>query len=1180
MALHFDPPADPLTPKSRGQSYVIESDALERLIKDISRYGRRELAGRSILIAGHRGVGKTTLVRKAIESVRSTNSSYEGRPLFVDLHGPDLLAPPDREAAPNPAPPAKPDAKPDDGAAPKEKPEAVDAPAPANAAGGADSQQPSGADLQSFVERLTFSLYRAATKEFVESFRALRDAGPGSESRYMEFSELAEQFALELDGSTDLGRIRLLYERVDAFAQGVLKTARGSTGSQELALLASSSQAYRIISGRLDEDLKRENKAQNASTWSAAADNFLSPVSGLLTGAAVWTALAGELGPLAKLMSSFATGLAAAFVIKFTRSVSRESKQSSTVTFVPDRSKRTLRRLLPVLVDRFCDAGLPPIFVVDELDKVPDISQRMESLMGFLKQFVTERAFFCFLVDRDYYERLEATLATSAFPKEATLFGDRLFVQYTPEAVHAYLKNVTKVGTLAAGDSQEDANRDLDALSYVLLRRSCMHPYDLRREVSRSTDAKNDFVFPPRVLFNTPQYRDEVYYQAAVECVLSGERLIDFAGDSRRAQLLYDALYFPIRTKRPPEEFDASRKALEDHLAERMGKDNVEELSKEDLGVLHQALTLLVRFLCTPRELLDTMNALAAPRFHAAPKKFPAAVMGIIEVAAGPKPAAASAPPANAAQTASAAAAGAGAPASSAPLETATQSAAAAGSGAPAATGSAAPASAPEANSPSPELTQTPGPPAPASPTPPGPPATPPATDPRVLLAAGSGPLKYRWQWDRFGYPAPQTESEAEIEAQIKMTAAGPGSQVTAAVDDVVLGDLDQAAKLLAAKQGTEIDIDIWEQMRLIPTPPAWSYVREAADALRNPASLPQAKADEYGKAILQYRSNFQASLAPAWKALAIAEVMALHDRSSRQMKARWWLEKVAEVLADSPSRELMVAQLDSIWGSMDGGGALRGDTPPSNASFKIMLEGFAAGAKVVLSRPALDASIVAQQTGTFYENWFSQFYEGRRPVIDSLWPFLGLVSNSLPFGLRRINPLRMTIHDWSRGEPDEQNLWQRVVSLERLGFRREAEVQAGEPKDQFLAIVLQSIRKRGYEKAAVILQPRRPSLTAEWLPSENIACRVRRPGTNLDTSTKYLLIEVEQPTNPNTLDTGNVSSRTRVALFGAFDAPDPRSTFLGYPYVANPQNLDDLVGRLDDRPPRDWADAKLAPPA
>ena len=196
------------------------------------------------------------------------------------------------------------------------------------------AKSPSGTDLQSFVERLTFSLYRAAAKEFVDSFRARRNTpDPRGNPRYYEFSELAEQFALELDGSTDLGRIRLLYERLNAFDGGVLETSRNATGSQELALLAASSQAYRIVSGKLNEDLKRQTSAKNTAKWSIAADNLLSPATGLLAGSLVWAALPADLGPLAKLFTSFATGLASAIAVKFTRTIERVVAKSRSPLF-------------------------------------------------------------------------------------------------------------------------------------------------------------------------------------------------------------------------------------------------------------------------------------------------------------------------------------------------------------------------------------------------------------------------------------------------------------------------------------------------------------------------------------------------------------------------------------------------------------------------------------------------------------------------------------------------------------------------------------------------------------------------------------------------------------------------------------------------------------------------------
>ena len=1004
-------------------------------------------------------------------------------------------------------------------------------------ASGQDStaEQPSGADLQSFVERLTFSLYRAATKEFVDSFRARRNRpGPTGESRYREYSELAEQFALELDGSTDLGRIRLLYERVDAFREGVLNTSHTATGSQELALLAASSQAYRIISGKLDENRMQSTSGTNTINWSIAADNLLAPITGLLAGSLAWAALPGDFGPLAKLFTSFTAGIASAIAVKFTRTIQRESKQSSEVTFVPERNKLALRRLLPVLVDRFCDVGLPPIFVVDELDKVPNISERMESLMGFLKQFVTERAFFCFLVDRNYYERLENTVSTSAFPKEATLFGDRLFVQYAPEFAHLYLKNVTKVDTLAAGESQNDAARDLEVLPYVLLRRSYMHPFDLRREISRCTNAKNEFRFPPRALFNVQQYRNEVYYQIAVECVLATERMLDFAEDPNRAQLLYDALYFPIRTRKPPAEFDASRDILKAHLIDRMGKENSELLSEEDVSLLHDALSELVRFLCDPRALLDTLQSAAA-----GPRVFPPAAVGVIEAAAGPKPVAAATSPSG-------------------------------GAGPNPADGSAGTGPLGPPN----DLTPPPAPPG----VPPPPPDVPGKAAPLLAAADGS---KYRWQFNKYGYPLYPLTSQIKV---VELQAVSEGTTVVTAEATNLLADFDDAAKFLTERHGTAFDIELWEQMRLIRTPPTWSYLSEAAEALRNPASLPPTKVEEYNKALVEYRSNLQSALSGIWFAVAIAARMTAHDRKSTSTpQERQSLKTLAEVLAETSSRELMLNQLLAIAADVVTGIPSPANGVGVNPNYRTMLEAIEKAAKTVRERPAITASEVAQQSGTFYENWFVQFYLGRHPQIESLWPFLSLVMDSLPLGLQKINPLQMTIADWAAANMEQQILRQRAVSLERLGFRRSAEELADErTEDPVLAAMLQSIRKRGYEKASVILRPLPQTITQTWLPSENIACRIGKRLRELPSGdVKYLLVEVNEGAQPDQIrpDFEGLSPTPRVALFGSAASLPNMPRAYPYPYVPSPQSLDDLVERLDARRASDWADPKSRPP-
>jgi hypothetical protein len=1168
MPLRFDPPADPLTPTSEAQSYVIESDALQRLTKEIERYGRRELAGRSILIAGHRGIGKTTLVRKAIENARN-RSAYGGRPLFVDLHGPDLLAPPDKDAtakaenrgsgktanskdgkAENQVPGKDEEKNATNTGAGAEKtpptadPQGATAPGTSNqvgaqaGSGANDSTQPSGADLQSFVERLTFSLYRAAAKEFVEKFR---EGMRFEDQKWNRLDELAEQFALELDGSTDLTRIRLLYERAGALKSGVLNSARGVTGSQELALLAASSQAYRIISGKLDENETKEDEGTNKSKWSLASDNLISPITGILTGSLAWTALPGTMDPLAKMFTSFTAGLASAIAIKFTRTIERESKRSSKVVFVPERNELALRRLLPVLVDRFCDIGIPPIFVVDELDKVQNISERMEALMGFLKQFVTERAFFCFLVDREYYERLENTVSTAAFPKEATLFGDRLFVQYTPEAAHEYLRNVTKAGLPPrVSETADDIARDLDVLPYVLLRRSYMHPFDLRREISRATNAQNEFRFPPRALFNVQQYRNEVYYQVAVECVLAEEKLRDFAEDPNRAQLLYDTLYFPIRTKKLLTEFDASRETLKKHLAGRMGQENGKLLSEEDLQILHDALLELVQFLCDPRALLDTMQTLAVAKYLPEPKIFPPAVVQIIEAAAGPK-LTTTAPPVQEGPNdgtnngPSSGGGGISGHLSHPPSPAEGSKEVAASSSGPEQSGGSVPTK--------------------ASP----------------LLELDPASKKYEWQFDKYGYPVKRPSAKGFI-AQMQGLAMGTSTAkaTLSVVPEVknLLDDFEAAVQLLGTKQGTTIDIELWEKMRLIPTPPTWSYLKEAAEALRNAPSLPETKKEEYVNALITYRSNLQSSLQTILLAVAIAVSMASNKRRGTELSERAALEILGEALAEAPSREPMLNQLGNIAEDVGKIFPLPLDVFQKTASYRGMLEAIERGAKAtqILDFTPADVNL---QAGVFYEKWFIQFYEGRRPKIDSLWPLLALAMGSLPFGITRVNPLRMTLLEWSQGYVENQSRRQEILRLERLGFRRQADTMLKESpvtkEDPLLRAIEASIRNRGYEKASAILWAAKQTLTWDWLPSESIGCRIRRSAPLRGSDTTYVFIELDGPLAPEgpEIEELRKNKTVKVAFFGSVDAPV--NTLLSFRYFANPQSLDDLVARVEN---------------
>ena len=63
---------EPLTEASENTTPILaESRAYRMLKRDLERYALGELRGRSYLISGHRGSGKTTLILKAIQEVRN-----------------------------------------------------------------------------------------------------------------------------------------------------------------------------------------------------------------------------------------------------------------------------------------------------------------------------------------------------------------------------------------------------------------------------------------------------------------------------------------------------------------------------------------------------------------------------------------------------------------------------------------------------------------------------------------------------------------------------------------------------------------------------------------------------------------------------------------------------------------------------------------------------------------------------------------------------------------------------------------------------------------------------------------------------------------------------------------------------------------------------------------------------
>src|SRR5713101_647185 len=94
MPIYIKQTVEPGSPASRSHPIILAgSDVAKRLTAIVKRYVEGNVTGRSFLISGHRGAGKTTLVKKVVQNVESDLAGQGLRPLLVALSGPMLLPP-------------------------------------------------------------------------------------------------------------------------------------------------------------------------------------------------------------------------------------------------------------------------------------------------------------------------------------------------------------------------------------------------------------------------------------------------------------------------------------------------------------------------------------------------------------------------------------------------------------------------------------------------------------------------------------------------------------------------------------------------------------------------------------------------------------------------------------------------------------------------------------------------------------------------------------------------------------------------------------------------------------------------------------------------------------------------------------------------------------------------------
>lgn len=558
---------------------LIESDAYRQLVHELRRYCNGEVAGRSFLIAGHRGSGKTTLVSSAFDGLLRERylprPSAPGeprktmmlRPLPVLLQGPTLL-PSSTE----------------------------DLPLSVDGTGKPDRQL---TQMENVLVQITLALHRAVAREMVTAFRAhvsRLTMSPGMNIR--ELLELAAELQLELDDYMGKARLRDVWRRAGALRGGVLYALTSQPyflhdelrvrfsadvspdqGSRELVGLASVCDAYRRISGKISRKNETKsditNKDEHTSELDLKGKELSGPFVALLSGAAVGAgAWAGVGNVRVGVLAGALTALLGTFSAKVSVSRKRERSASLQDLFIPDLSVATLDRILPVLLIRLRDAGLAPIFVVDELDKVEGLSMRIRDMIWRLKKLVAENACFCFLADRNYFEEMCQRTAQAPYSIEHTFFTHQLFISFRHSDVRAYLEQI--LGRPPEENSEEQADRAV--LPYVLMHDAQLHPIDLLRQIAQLRDADGNVILGPGLVRSRPRYQLELLLQLGIELQLESEGMQEEL-DRRPAfrRLAHDALYYISRRWEQDEPTlqlgDGGRELFEKYLIARMAFD-------------------------------------------------------------------------------------------------------------------------------------------------------------------------------------------------------------------------------------------------------------------------------------------------------------------------------------------------------------------------------------------------------------------------------------------------------------------------------------------------------------------------------------------------------------------------------------------------------------------------------
>jgi hypothetical protein len=555
----------------RRRAIFLGSTAYDTLERELYSYVDGTIAGRSFLIAAHRGVGKTSLVLRAVQDIeraRVLEAANKGapiglqRPLLVKLHGSSLLAPAEPPKPTADKPPADPSQK--VAAAVADAIDRLTGPQQTTPAG------PPKASAEIALQQITIALYRSLAREVADAFTwhaTVQAHGPsvqrGNQSP-QDLLELAGQLTLDLDLAPDVSALRRAWARLGRLGAGVIwprphlasgpaGPAPAQRGLTEIVAIATANQAFQVCSGRVEatqsakDSAEREASAETRAKldFKDVANRFWALTAGALVGAAALQATTVKAAVAAGAVTTVVSSLSLGWSV--TRRARRE--RSTDYTFIMDRTIQTLDRDLPVVIERVRAAGLAPVFLIDELDKLEQPTECIAAIIRRLKNLTTDYGFFCFLTDRGYYEEIERKLREEAYPAEHTFFSHRLLVLYRPAELARYVHSLWSPDP-STGEPRE-AQTQAQArwvLTCACLHRGKLNLTDIRREIARLCDRNGLLNVGVDIICGAGEFLLPMAMQLALEHVLRQKeirRRVEV--NNAFAQLAFEVLYVIAR---------------------------------------------------------------------------------------------------------------------------------------------------------------------------------------------------------------------------------------------------------------------------------------------------------------------------------------------------------------------------------------------------------------------------------------------------------------------------------------------------------------------------------------------------------------------------------------------------------------------------------------------------------